>query len=146
MVSLKSRRAAAAALVFFTSPFAAWALADDPAPATKGDLWETTSQMSMEGAPMKMPATTVKICSPKEWREPPGGADKAHNCKSSNMQTTGNKITWDVKCTGPDMTGAGEIVREGTDAYNGSIKFASEHGTMTIKLNGKKVGECDNPQ
>jgi Protein of unknown function (DUF3617) len=113
---------------------------------TKGDLWETTSQMSMEGAPIKLPANTVKVCSFKEWKEPPGAADKQRNCKTSNMKTVGNKVTWDTACTGPTMTGTGELVREGTDAYTGTLKFSSAQGNMTIALKGKKVGECDNPQ
>lgn len=118
------------------------ALAQTP----KGDLWETTSQMSMEGAPIKLPANTVKMCSAKEWKEPPGAADKQRNCKTSNMKTVGNKVTWDTQCTGPTMTGTGELIREGTDAYSGTIKFSSAQGNMTIALKGKKVGECDNPQ
>jgi len=113
---------------------------------SKGDLWETTSQMSMEGLPFKMPASTVKVCSFKEWKEPPGSADKSRNCKNVNMRATGNKMTWDVQCTGPTMTGTGELVREGTDAYSGSLKLNSADGAMTIQLKGKKVGGCDNPQ
>jgi uncharacterized protein DUF3617 len=113
---------------------------------SKGDLWETTSQMSMEGAPIKLPANTVKMCSFKEWKEPPGAADKQRNCKVSNMKTVGNKVTWDTQCTGPTMTGTGEIVRDTPDAYTGSIKFTSQQGNMTIKLTGKKIGGCDNPQ
>lgn len=60
------------------------------------------------------------------------------------MQTVGSKVTWNVTC--PDMTGVGEITRDGTDAYTGTIKFASAQGGMTVNLTGKKVGECDNPQ
>jgi hypothetical protein len=44
------------------------------------------------------------------------------------------------------MNGTGELVREGTDAYTGTIKFTSPQGNMTINLKGKKVGDCDNPQ
>lgn len=114
------------------------------AQAVKGDLWETTSQMSMEGMPMQMPANTTKVCSAKEWKEPPGAADKQRDCKTSNMKTVGDKVTWDMQCTG--MTGSGEIVRAGADSYAGTIKFAAAQGNMTIKLTGKKVGECDKPQ
>jgi uncharacterized protein DUF3617 len=113
------------------------------AQSAKGDLWQTTSQMSMEGMPMAMPAQTVKVCSAKEWKQPPGGQK---NCTSSNMKSVGNKVTWDVKCTGPTMTGLGEINREGPDAYSGTIKFTTDQGNMTVKLTGKKIGDCDNPQ
>ena len=113
---------------------------------SKGDLWETTTQMSMEGVHFKMPANTVKSCSFKEWKEPPGGSDKSRNCKSSNMRTTGTKVTWDVQCTGPTMSGTGEIIREGADAFSGTLKFMSSDGNMNIQIKGKKVGGCDNPQ
>src|SRR5690349_13520769 len=96
-----------------------------------GDLWETTSQMSMEGMPMAMPARTLKVCSKKDWTEPPGGQK---NCKNTNMQVVGNKVTWDVACTGPTMTGHGEITRQGTTAYAGNILFTTEQGNMTIKI------------
>jgi uncharacterized protein DUF3617 len=113
------------------------------AQAPKGDQWETTSQMTMEGMPMAMPARTLKVCSKKDWTEPPGGQK---NCKNTNMQVVGNKVTWDVACTGPTMTGHGEITRQGTTAYAGNILFTTEQGNMTIKISGRKLGECDNPQ
>ena len=109
----------------------------------KGDLWETTSQMSMEGMPMAMPAQTVKVCSAKDWKQPPGGQK---NCTNTNMKIVGNKVTWEVKCTGPAMTGTGEINRDGANAYTGSIKFMSDQGNMTVRLSGRKLGDCDNPQ
>ena len=109
----------------------------------KGDLWETTSQMSMDAMPMAMPAQTLKVCSAKEWKQPPGGQK---NCTSTNMKVAGNTVTWEVKCTGPTMTGVGEINRDGASAYTGSIKFTSDQGNMTVKLSGRKIGDCDNPQ
>lgn len=117
------------------------------AQAAKGDLWESTAQISIEGMPMKLPATTQKVCSAKEWTNPPGSVDKQRNCKNSNMKAVGsNKFTWDVTCTGPTMTGTGEMTRTGADAYSGTIKFTSAQGNMTLTLSGSKVGDCDNPQ
>jgi uncharacterized protein DUF3617 len=113
------------------------------AQAHKGDLWETTSQPSMEGAPFKMPSSTMKVCSAKEWKEPPGGQK---NCKTSNMKIEGPKVTWDIQCTGPSMSGHGEIIRDDANAYNGTIKLTGGQGNMTINLSGKRLGECDNPQ
>lgn len=122
------------------SALAAPAIAQD----SKGDLWETTSQMTMEGAPIKLPSNTVKVCSSKDWKEPPGAAQR--NCKVANMKTVGNKTTWDTQCTGPAMTGTGEIIRDSADSYSGTIKMTSQQGNMTIKLTGKKIGGCDKPQ
>lgn len=118
------------------------ALAAD-APA-KGEQWETTSQMSMEGLPMQMPATTLKICRAKDRTEPPG-ASRA-NCTNSQYRRDGNKVTWSVQCTDPDMTGTGEITYADSDSYSGTLRFTSAQGNMTIKLSGRKLGDCDNPQ
>ena len=63
-----------------------------------GDLWEVTSQMSMEGMPMSMPARTIKVCSPKEWKEPPGPADEQMKCKTSDFKKDGAKVTWKGVC------------------------------------------------
>ena len=132
-------RALAAAVLLMT-PLTARIIS---AQAASGDLWETKSEMSIEGMPMKMPARTSKSCTPTEWKQPPAGQK---NCKSSNMKVDGNKVTWDVQCTDPTMTGTGEILREGSDAYTGTIKFTSAQGNMTVKLTGKKIGTCDKPE
>jgi hypothetical protein len=100
--------------------------------------------MSMEGMPMEMPSQTVKLCAPKEWKEPPAPADVGQACQNSDFKLAGSKATWKVRCAGPPpMTGDGEITRNGADAYTGSIKFVSELGKITMKLDGKRVGVCD---
>jgi len=115
------------------------------AQAAKGDLWVTTSQMSMEGMPMQMPMQSAKVCVAKDRSEPPVG-DGQRNCKNANWKRVGNKVTWDVQCTGPTMTGTGEIVYSSMDEYAGTIKFMSADTSMTIKLTGKKSGECNDPK
>jgi len=119
--------------------------AADPAPAAApGDLWETTSQMTIPGMPMQMPAQKSKVCTPKEWKEPPAAADAQRKCVNSDFKVVGVKATWKVACEGPpSMTGEAEITRDGDTAYTGAIKFASEEMSMTVKLDGKRVGACD---
>jgi hypothetical protein len=135
------RRAAAATLLLLGMPLGL--LADPPA---KGDLWEVSSKMSMEGMPMEMPAgPTLKVCAPKVWTRPPAPANAHQTCRRSDYTVSGNKITWTESCESPAMTGKGEIIRQGNDAYTGSIAYAAEQGNMTIKLTGHKVGTCDNP-
>ena len=112
-----------------------------------GDQWEVTSQMSMESVSMTLPAQKVKVCSPKTWTEPPGGADERRKCTNSDFKIEGTKATWKVACAGPPaMTGDGEIVRDGSDAWSGTIKFASEDGVMTIKMSGRRLGDCEKHQ
>jgi hypothetical protein len=44
------------------------------------------------------------------------------------------------------MTGTGRIVRTGDDAYEGEIRYTSDNGNVLIKLQGQRVGDCDNPR
>lgn len=117
--------------------------ADEPA-KVPGDLWEVTSQMTMEGMPNMIPAQKNKVCSPREWTEPPGGMDSRQKCTNTAFAVTGNKATWKTHCEGPpEMTGEGEIIRDGDSAYTGTIKFTTSDGAMTVRLNGRKLGECE---
>ena len=114
--------------------------ADEP----PGILWETTSQMVMDGMPMQMPMRTMKICAAREWTQPPPGGDD--DCTNSNFQRVGSKLTWTVQCTGEmEMSGVGEMTFTGADAYAGTIKFDAEGMSMTMTLTGKKIGTCDKP-
>jgi len=117
------------------------------APATPakevGDLWEVTTQMSMVGMPMELPSQTQRICAAKDWKEPPGARNPQQNCQIQDFKSTPTKTTWKMVCEGPSMTGEGEIIRSGADAYSGSIKMTSAEGDMTIKLKGRRVDDCD---
>ena len=121
----------------------AWA--QTPAPA--GDLWETTSQISMEGMPMQMPQQTVKNCTPHDWTKPPNHSNRSGECVTSDFKKDGNKTTWTTVCKGHHaMTGKGEIIRNGNDDYTGTIHFTSAQGNMLVKMTGHRIGTCDNPE
>ena len=131
-----------AVLVLAGAPGAPAAVSPAAAEAGKtGDLWEVTSKMSMEG--MEMPGRTTKVCTAKEWKEPPAPADEQQKCRYSDFKVVGSRATWKVRCANPEMTGEGDITRSGADSYAGAIKFTTEHGVMNLKLNGKRVGDCD---
>ena len=143
-----SRRLAAPVTLLGLSTIALLAIAAEPAAPAKemGDLWEVTSQMSIEGMPMALPAQKLKVCSPKDWTEPPVPADERRKCTTSDFQKEPDKVTWKTVCAGPpEMKGEGEITRSGADAYEGSIKFTSEEASMTTRLNGKLLGTCELP-
>lgn len=109
-----------------------------------GVLWQTTSQMVMEGLPFSPPPTTLKVCRSAQWTRPPPGGDAS--CVNSNFQRSGNKITWTMQCSGDmPMTGTGEMTFEGTDSYTGAINATADGMAMTIRLSGKKIGTCDQP-
>ena len=109
-----------------------------------GDQWEVTSQMSIEGMPVKLPDNMVKVCSPKEWTEPPGAADQRMRCTNSDFHQEGAKSTWKTTCAGPPtMTGEGEITRQSDTAWSGTIKFTGGEAAMTLNLSGKRLGDCE---
>lgn len=144
MTSQSAIRFAAGALVMLglVPPLAA------PTSA-KGDLWESTSQSSMTvgGMSMPMPPQTQRVCAAKTWNRPPVASSKEQNCTNSDFAIAGPRVTWTSVCSGQmAMTGKGDITRQGTDAYSGTVKYALAEGTMTVAIAGKQVGECDNPQ
>lgn len=110
-----------------------------------GILWQSTSQMVMEGMPFSPPPQSVKVCTAEVWTQPPPSGDP--NCTMSDYQLTGNKATWSMRCTGEHpMSGIGEMTFEGSDAYTGVIQATAEGMNMTIKLTGRKIGTCEHPQ
>jgi hypothetical protein len=129
--------AAGTSILFALTP----ARAEDP----PGVLWQTTSQMVMEGMPFSPPPNSVKICAAKDAKEPPP-PPPGQTCTMSNVQRSDDKVSWDTQCTGEmDMTGHGEITYDSADSYTGEIKFTAEGMSMTTKLTGKKIGTCDKP-
>ncbi len=145
MASASLRRLAATVSFLVLCSMAVAAESDAPA-KVMGDLWEVTSQTSMEGMPVQMPERKSKICAPKDWTEPPGASDERRKCTTSDMKKDGDKVMWKTTCAGPpEMTGEGELTRSGADSYAGSIKFTSSEGNMTMKISGTRLGECELP-
>src|SRR5262245_48327332 len=112
------------------------AAAEEPT-KVMGNLWEVTTQMSMEGAPMALPVQKSKVCVGKD--ESPVTADERHRCTNSDLKKEGSKVTWKTACEG-NMTGEGEITYSDPDNYAGTLKFTAPQGIMTAKLTGKNLG------
>jgi Protein of unknown function (DUF3617) len=109
--------------------------------------WEVKMEMEIPGMPMKMPAMTTTQCITKEQAEDPQrsvpqGRGAPANCKVSDYKVTGNKVTWSMKCEGPDaMSGTGELTY-GENTYDGVMKMEREGQAMTMKYTGKRLGDC----
>jgi hypothetical protein len=122
--------------------------------------WEVTTQMEMAGMPAGrgMPPMTTTQCITKEQAEdpqkmvpqPPARGGQQNDCKVSDFKTVGSKITWTVKCTTPQpVDGTGEVTY-GNDTYEGQMNMnmtmarggQSMPMQMTIKVNGKRLGDC----
>ncbi len=112
----------------------------DPVPGT---LWENTSEMQMPGMGMSMPARTSQSCVPKNSDQPPVSApDKS--CEMYDVTSSGGTTHWKMRCTGKQaMTGEGEMTYQGKDAYSGRMTMNMDNQTMTMKMSGKRLGDCD---
>ncbi len=111
--------------------------------AGKDELWEVSSKMEMAGMPIAMPAQTQNVCLRKGMEADPKHANKNEECSYSDLKRSGNKTTFNMKCTGKDpMTGSAEMINK-SDAYNIKMKMHSNDGDMNMVTNGKRIGSCD---
>ena len=112
----------------------------------QGELWDTTSQAVVEGSNIEMPAITGKHCAKKDWAEAPPAGDPSQHCQNTDFKRSGNKVTWNVVCENPPMSGSGALTFDSADSYSGFLDFNTGDRKMRIKMTGKKVGACDNPR
>jgi hypothetical protein len=113
--------------------------------------WETTMQMSMAGSPIEMPEMKSSRCVTAEDAKDPtralpsgpeGRGNQKSDCKVSDYKVSGNTATWKMVCTSPQaMTSTGEMTFS-DDAYTGTMKADMAQGAMTMKIAGKRVGDC----
>jgi hypothetical protein len=114
-------------------------------PREPGDLWEVTQEFSMPGLPagMAMPQQPPqRVCRARNADRPPVADND--RCEMSDVKRTANSFSWKAVCKGdPPTSGTGEIVYQGRDRYTGTMKMTVGNDTMTMKINGKRVGDCD---
>jgi hypothetical protein len=111
-----------------------------------GDLWEVQTTMSMEGMPMAMPAQTQRVCVPRSDNRPPVG-DGDKDCEMYEVKRSGSTHAWKMRCAGPPPTqGSGQMTYQGRDAYQGTMTIETQGEKMTMKLAGRRLGDCDYAQ
>ena len=120
-----------------------WPLA---AVAQDKELWEVTTKMDMPGMPMAMPAQIQRVCLSKA-RKDDDLIPKTEGCRVSDVKRAGNKVTFNVACTGADpMAGAGEI-NSTPASYDGRMRLKGKMGDQTMEMShtfsGKRVGDCN---
>jgi hypothetical protein len=119
--------------------------------AAPGEYWEITNKMEMPGMPFSMPATTTKVCIPKGGEKDPGKTSGDKSCQMTDVKTSGNKVTWKVRCDhdGQVMTGTGEQTTT-ANSYDGKMQMTSSgkhEMNMTMVFSGKRVGgSCDSEE
>jgi hypothetical protein len=108
--------------------------------------WEVTMHMQMANMPMQLPEMKTTQCVTEAQLKDPASAvptaSRNSSCKVSDYKTVGNMVSWKVACTGQEaMTGTGEMTFSG-DTYTGVMKTMMSQGEMSIKMNGKRLGDC----
>ena len=113
-------------------------------------LWEITTQMEMQGMPMKVPARKHTQCLTKEnmlKTMVPKEQARDEECKIIDQKISGDTLTWVMKCSGEDaMEVTGKTTYRG-DTFEGTITMISndpEEGQMKMinHISGKRKGEC----
>jgi hypothetical protein len=104
--------------------------------------------MEMEGMPGMPPRTSTQCLTPEDVNDPQKslmpdtGRGGPQACKIADQKTEGNKVSWTMKCEGGFVTGgSGEMLYAG-DTYTGTIKMETGRGGMTMKMSGKRLGDC----
>jgi hypothetical protein len=113
--------------------------------------WDMTIQMQMPNMPVQMPETKTTQCITPEQskdpantlgRGPQAGRGASQDCKVSDYKVSGNTVTWKMTCSTPQpMTSTGEMTFT-DDSYVGTMKMNMPQGDMSMKLTGKRVGDC----
>jgi hypothetical protein len=112
--------------------------------------WEVTMQMQMPNVPVQMPEMKTTQCvTPEQARDPeaalprgPQGGNAKQDCKVSDFKQSGNTVTWQMACTSPQpVTATGEMTFT-DDTYAGMMKMNTPQGDMSMKVAGKRLGDC----
>jgi hypothetical protein len=110
--------------------------------------YEVTAQMEMPNMPVQMPAMKNTQCVTQQQIDgqtkgvPMGPQKNPNDCKVSDYKVSGNTVTWNMACTGQQpMTGSGEMRFNG-DSYEGTMKMMMQGMEMSMKLSGKRLGDC----
>lgn len=126
------------------------ATGDAQTPPRQDGLWKVQVEMQMPNMPMALPPMTAEQCiTPEDAKDPMrtvpqagGRAPSSQDCKVTDYQTVGNKVTWKMECTGRSaMTGNGEMVYT-NNTYTGQMIMTTQGQTMTMKMNGVRLGDC----
>lgn len=109
--------------------------------------YEMTVEMNMPGG-VKMDPLKQTDCITsddlkdftKAFQEP----DFAKSCKVSGYTATGSKVTFNTDCTedGTRMTGKTEMNFTAESFTGQTTTKDAEGNVMTLKMSGKRIGEC----
>lgn len=104
--------------------------------------WEITMSVEIQGMPMKMPPSTFTQCIKRDQAIP---KDEKPNqqCKTKDVVTKGNTVSWTMVCTNPggQMTGKGTVTYN-QDKMNGQMTMEGQGMKMLSHFKGHRIGAC----
>ena len=114
--------------------------------------WEVVMNMQMPNMPASMPEMKSTQCiTPEQLAKDPAsglprGMDQtSKDCTVSDFKVDGSTVSWKMACTGQmKMSGTGEMTFK-DDTYAGVMRMTMPQGEMTMKLAGKRLGDCTEP-
>lgn len=127
---------------------AALAAAITPAIAGAADeRWEISTRMEMSGMPMRLPATTVIVCTPAGEALEERIVER-DGCNVTRVKRTGNSSRFSLQCTQPqELKGEGTITREAEDAYRGEFsvtgRIDGREVSMKSTYSARRLGVCE---
>jgi hypothetical protein len=107
-------------------------------------LWEITTTTEMPSMPYKMPPTTIRHCYSKEDVKDQKNVvtAKDKDCNISDYNVSGNKVTWEMKCTGNKIgTYRGQTVFS-TNSYSSTMKSETGGHKINMTTKAKRLGDC----
>ena len=115
-------------------------------PKMNPGMWEITTQTEMAGiAPQSM--THTQCITGSELV--PMSKDANQECRTSDIRTSGNTVTWKISCGGQGggMTGTGKATYSG-DSMNGTMQMTISGSNVPVKntLKGRRIGACAGSQ
>jgi hypothetical protein len=108
--------------------------------AVEGEKWKISSSMQMSG--MTMPAMSNEICKQPGDDSVPMKTEK--DCTIYDNKRVGNVQSFKMRCTGKEaVEGSAEFTYLGPDHYKGKMIVNTQGQTMTMNMEGQKIGSCD---
>jgi hypothetical protein len=89
-----------------------------------------------------MPPISYSQCVTKDTPIPENQQPN-QDCRMVDTKTSGNTVSWVVKCNGPEgeMTGSGSVTYQ-DDQMNGSMVMETQGMKISTRMKGHYVGPC----
>jgi hypothetical protein len=133
---MSKRRASIIAAITLATTAIAWSQA-----SMRPGQYEITVEMQLPGIPGAQKITQMDCLTAEEARDFQNLMMKemsgVEGCTFSNVETTGNKITWDTACD--SVTGTSELTFV-TDGFTAVSKMKAQGTEVTATTSGKWVG------